>query len=487
MLFSSDSPNQGRKHGKRRRTQSNGGAEMTVSGKHCPYPGDKENVLATPIGADTLEAIDALDLDEDAFPDEVTSPLPEQSTNIAHKHGTKCTSAKSRNSGIRSNVFLYISSFEGNVTLRRSQRIRVKSEEERHTPRATPIHGNNDGVVVCGSKNTIGKKSPCATPKRRGMSKDEIDRARTILNTTKTSARLVPRPIAGSPESHFKEKLEKKSAKTLNGDATRGKSEVDSHGTQLTDSPVPQPDHRKKRGGGTVIIKENKEKNEGKQVTPNALVQLYRGNDFNVSPNNSSRQVKLTAKMKAAVSEQSPLEMEGEKSGGSSPGRKAHENKAHNTSKQSPDRLLKPFKENKCENGKSTKPPGENCQSYVGSGVTGEVKQPARDCAQASTVKYLSLDKPETVFHIQDPEATAPPVLLKDNSPPCEAKELERISAVKEPVSPDFHIVQASPRPKTALRSPFADSKNMSSFISTQAKMELASWGLPEAVLEVCC
>ncbi|XP_063592844.1 DNA polymerase theta-like [Penaeus indicus] len=477
VLFSSNSPNQGKKHGKRRRTQSNCGAEMTVNGKHCPYPGDKENVLATPIGADTLEAIDALDLDEDAFPDEVTS-WPEQSPDIAHKLGTKRTSMKSRSSGNRSNVFVDISPSEGNVTLRRSQRIRVKSEEERDTSRATPIHGNSDGVVVCGSKNTT-SKCPCATPKRRGRSKDEIDRARNILNTAKTSARLVPGPIAGSPESHFKEKLDKKSAKTLNGDVTRGKTEVDSHGTQLTDSPVPQPDHRKKRVGGTVIAKESKEKDE----VNNALEQLYKGNDVNVSPNNSSRQVKLKAKMKATISEQSPLKMEGEKSGGPSPGRKAHENKAQNTSKQSPDRLLKPFRENKCENGKPTKPPGENCQSHVESGVTEEVKQPARDCAQVSTVKYLPLDKPENVFHSQGSETTAPPVLLKSNSP-CEAKELERISAVKEPVSPDFNIVQASPRPKTALRSPFADSKNVSSFISTQAKMEMASWGLPEAVLE---
>ncbi|ROT77098.1 putative DNA polymerase theta-like [Penaeus vannamei] len=482
VLFSGDSPNQGKKHGKRRRTQSNCGAEMTVSGKHCPHPEDKENVLGTPIGADTLEAIDALDLDEDAFPDEVTSPGPERSTEIAHEHGTILTSAKNRSSSIRNKVFLDISSSEGNVTLRRSQRIRVKSEEERDTSRATPTHGKNNGIVVCGSKNTTGK-SPCATPTRRGGSEDESVRARNILNTGKTSARLDPALNIGGPDLHFNDKLEKKNAKTLNDGATRGKSDIDNHGTQLTDSPSPQPDHRKKRGRATVITKENKEKDEDKEVTPNAAVQLYEGNDVKVSPHNSSRQVKLKDEKKATVRKQSSLKMEGEKSSGPSPGRKTHEkDKAQNSSKQSPDELLKPLKENKCKNDKSTKPLGENHQSHVDSGVT-EVEQSARPCAQVSTLKYPPLNKPETLFHSPGPEATASHVLLKTNSP-REAKELKRTYAIKEPVSPDFHIVQASPRPKTALTSPFSDSKNMSSFISTQAKMELASWGLPEAVLE---
>ncbi|XP_042229545.1 DNA polymerase theta-like isoform X2 [Homarus americanus] len=113
--------------------------------KHNVNVKQKENVVATAVGADTLEAIDAMDLDDSLFPDEITSPVDE----IQREERLGCAvQRKSQVHNHNENSGHYVN-FSYSETVRRSQRLRIKnSKSKTDSTGSSDIKNSNENATV---------------------------------------------------------------------------------------------------------------------------------------------------------------------------------------------------------------------------------------------------------------------------------------------------------------------------------------------------
>ncbi|XP_071543746.1 DNA polymerase theta-like [Panulirus ornatus] len=86
----------------------------------------KDDIVSTSFGTDTLEAIDAMDLDNSVFPDEITSPEEQERRDSGQRFSFLHKSMKNHGNDLGR-----VSRYSTNESVRRSQRNRVKMSESR--------------------------------------------------------------------------------------------------------------------------------------------------------------------------------------------------------------------------------------------------------------------------------------------------------------------------------------------------------------------
>lgn len=525
--------------------------------------GRQKNHMSMPLGTDTLEAIDAMDLDNSVFPDEITSPGDEIQRDEGQGFSFLRKSHMDNRNGDRRRVCRYSAS----ETVRRSQRLRVKISENTSELKGLPsakkcfIKEMSAKNKICDVRNVDllynGNKGNNSITGEDSVKELNDGQVLKEINTNYLSEISVTVDNSTFPklnhrqkrldvkkdESECDKKVENSSGpykKIYNTKYKKGITEVI---TDVQNSPVPtselqieqenqiksavfdkkhksEPVTCKEIQGSSLAVGQIRKRDahictfpvdlHSENYSPESERQVEQElrNSEETHPREANKMLSDVSKRIKSCSEISNTKRK-ELSGVQTPGREKLENpKSYQSTGMprtyvelapvtvyttapvkfcNPDKSLAPVNSDALIEAQFIKPNvPDKTQVQINSVGLAEVK--------ASTHSLLSKANETSLKNQLVCDKAQVPVKIDL----CNKKSYDKSTNedTKSPVnsapngseSPDQRKDSESPKIKktdVSLRSPFSVNNETHSFLSSQEKMELSSWGLPDVVLEV--